>query len=205
MEADEMVPDNKISVLRLKETNSDTSRNIEFEEIRKVWAEIELLDKQNIFSKNGVAIAGATLKVHRIGDLTLHDALLWKGKHCAITEANQKTPAQAEITVALIEPVECICKKRTFETGKTDGYNRPIMQKGECIKFPAYLIEKYVGFQKTEVAAQTEVRLIMVTPKQILLETGEAVQVDGKSFYIEVTHAMGTYKNEYEVVCRGDI
>ena len=130
------------------------------------------------------------------GDLTLHDALQWKGRHLFLTSITAVNPASAEITAALIEPTACAATRP--EKGKDEQGKLCHTQKPLC-SFPGFLTEKYLGFVQKEPQGQVEHRLVLVTPKAVTLKTGDLVKADGGAYAVRVCYLLDEFKNEYEI------
>lgn len=183
----------KIDIVSIFVEANDYSWNIK----RSVWARVEPTTKRNIFSEQGFSAKLINILVRKC-DVTLHNAIRWNQKHCIITDIIEKDRMYYEISAALIEPVICFAERENEP--ELDELNRPIYNDAaNKISFPAYITEKYVR-QTEDVAMSTvESKYVLVSPKEIRLDDGNIVEVDGEPFEILVSHTLSDYKNEYEV------
>jgi len=157
-----------------------------------------------VFAKFGVTVRSMKVKARVCARLTLHNALMVNDPnigHCFISDINRDTPGLLLLTVALVEPFDCNVKRTT--TGKGE-LNRPEVTEVQSLEFPGYLVEKYIRQSQDEPMSYTEARFVLVTPKVIDLSVGEVVRVSGESYAVAIRHELDPYKNEYEVVKRGD-
>ena len=44
------------------------------------------------------------------------------------------------------------------------------------------------------------VTLVLVTPKQVQVDAGKLIEVQGKPYKVAVCHMLDEYKNEYEII-----
>lgn len=185
-------PMDKLILLRVKASGDVVS----FRESGTIWASAELTDKASLFSKVGIGVRSVKLSTVPRGDLTLHDALRWKGRHLFLTSITTVNPANAEITAALIEPAACAATRP--EKGKDGQGKLCYTQKPLCL-FPGFLTEKYLGFVQREPQGQVEHRLVLVTPKAVTLKTGDLVNTGGGVYAVRVCYLLDEFKNEYEI------
>ena len=101
----------------------------------------------------------------------------------------------------MIDPISCTA----FHTNQTlDALNRPAFQDIRIASFPGFLTEKYLGFEQKEVHTETQTTYVLVTPKAVVLQSGNLVQV-GEDFYtVKIIHVLDEYKNEYEITIGRD-
>jgi len=188
--------DSPAVILRLNQ-KGDTCQ---WQESGHIWVKAEPQSKTNLFSKVGLGQKSIrfTMRKH---NLTLHDAIRWQGKHCFLTDIKEIDRMYLEVTAALIDPVSCIA----FHTAQIlDDLNRPAFKNIRIASFPGFLTEKYLGFEQKEVHAETQTTYVLVTPKAIVLQSGDLVQV-GEDFYtVKIIHVLDEYKNEYEITIGRD-
>lgn len=186
----------RIWVLELKQKDSTYFWNPTV----KIWAKVQLQDKTNLFSRVGVGVRTVEFVVRR-RPLTLHDAIRWGGKHCVLTAIEPIDRLYMRLTAAVIEPVEC-----TAMTVKQElGINNVLQQHTEeGDAFPAYIIEKYLGYQENPPATEKSITLVLVVPKRIHLETGLCVKAQRVLWRVTVCHELGEYQNEYEIHREGN-
>ena len=163
----------QITVLELEKSGTGYA----WQPVVDLWAEAEKQNKTNIFSKVGIGVQTVRFALRK-REISLHNAIRWKGRHCFLTDIQEVERMYLEITAALIEPVEC------REEGTT---------------FPACLTEKYLGYREETPRTIETVSLVMVTPKIIMLRTGAQVTAAGIEYYLTARHELGEYQNEYEI------
>lgn len=172
--------------------------------VRQTWAGVEVTDKTNLFSKVGIGARDARLALRR-QDLTLHNALRWKGQHLFLTSLAECQPGWLEGKAALVEPVECLAVRTEDAVGKG---GKPIRRETMRLAFPSMLTEKYSGYAREETHAEIRMTYVLVTPKAVCLEMGDVVTVKGGnapgSYYVTVPHMLDDFKNEYEAAWKGD-
>lgn len=167
-----------------------------------IWGKAEFLKGINLFSKVGIGVKSIKFSMRRKDDLTLHNSLKWQGRHCFITDIIPIGRLYHEVTAALIEPVACIIEREGEPT--KDELNRPIYGEPIQITFPGCLTEKYLGHSQGEPMAQVETVLVLVTPKPIIMNSGELITIGTKRYTVLVTHTLDEFKNEYEIVFKED-
>lgn len=174
----------------------------------KLWADILIDGKKNLFSQVGIGARNAIFVITHNDSITMFDAIKYQNKHYLITQIDDLEKKYKKITAA--EALLANCKFQGVEYTK-DKYNRPIAQELPCISFEACFTEKYVGYTETPVSANTETILVAITPKIIDLNVGDAIEVLDEStvkngFYIvQKVHKLDEYKNEYEVLLKDDV
>lgn len=134
---------------------------------------------------SAVGIGANTLEiVMRSGPISLHNAFLWKGQHCFLSEIrpDPDSPGHLLIRAALVPVSSC-----TFSP--EDGGKQ----------FPAVLTEKYLKHEQDMPMARNVLTYVLVTPKAIELTSGRLVKVDGKDCHILTAHTLDPHKNEYEI------
>jgi hypothetical protein len=167
-----------------------------------VWAKTERLKNTNIFSKVGIGAKSVQFTIRK-RELTLHNALRWKGKHCFLTDIVETADRMYyEVTAALIEPKTCTVKRTGEPT--FNKLNRPVYGEPTILTFPGCLTEKYLGYEQGKPMATTEIRYVLVTPKAVELTSGELVSIGNKTYTVEMPHTLDDYKNDYEISVRSD-
>lgn len=165
----------RVTVLSLAETDGAFS----WAPVRKPWAKVEEKTGKNLFSTVGLGAKSLALTLRR-QDLTLRQALLWRGQHCFLTGIRDNGRLYLDVDAALVTPVTC-------------GY--------EGISFPAVQTEKYLGWNRdVPPMSVNEFTFVLVVPKAVpLLTPGHLVTVAGEEWEVRVPHTLDEYKNEYEV------
>ena len=82
--------------------------------------------------------------------------------------------------------------------------NRPAFKNIRIAAFPGFLTEKYLGFEQKEVHTETQTTYVLVTPKAIVLQSGDLVQIGDDFYTIKIIHVLDEYKNEYEITEKRD-
>ena len=181
----------RIDVLNLLPTEN----SYRWEPEKQIWAKAERQDKSKLFSTVGIGAKSVKFTIRR-RPLTLHNAFRWGGKHCLLTDIKDIDRMYLEISAALAEPVSC----SAFRVMESEGENKASFRElREIMRFPAILTEKYLGFTQNVPMAQTEITYVLVTPKEILLEASDLLDVDGRRYAVRVCHTLDEYKNEYEI------
>ncbi len=188
----------RISLMELKQVLNTYS----WEQATLFWAKAEPLKENNIFSKVGLSTKSIKFKVRKNSSLSLHNAFRWKGKHCFLTNITETDPMFLEITAALIEPYTCTVERTGQPT--LDNLNRPVYGDSNALTFPGCLTEKYLGHVQGEPMTSVEARYVLVTPKTIILSTGELVTINNIPYTVLIPHTLDIYKNEYEIGVKGD-
>ena len=171
-----------------------------WQEAGHIWVKAEPQSKTNLFSKVGLGQKSIRFTMRK-RPLTLHDAIRWQGKHCFLTDIKEIDRMYLEVTAALIDPVSCIA----FHTEQTlDDLNRPAFKNIRIAAFPGFLTEKYLGFEQKEVHTETQTTYVLVTPKAIVLQSGDLVQIGDDFYTIKIIHVLDEYKNEYEITEKRD-
>ena len=194
--------DQPLRVLELRETGSDVW---EWAPLRTAWAQVEQTAKTNLFSKVGVGARDAAVVIRR-QSLTLHNALRLGEQHLFLTSITDRGRGHLDVDAAVVEPVSCTATR----TEDTVGENaRPVTGETMRLTFPGVLTEKYARYEREETHAENETSYVLVTPKVIQLRSGDMVTVqEGPAkgvYHVAVCHVLDAWKNEYEIVWRGDV
>ncbi len=165
----------RIELLRLVKGENE----YRWELLRRSWASVELQQRRNNFSAHGIGAAGAELVLRR-QELTLLDAIRWRGQHLFLTGIAPRGRNHLTVAAALVEVRAC----RDPESG---------------LAFPGVVTEKYLGHQQEEPMAVNPMRHILITHPAIDLKPGRLVEVDGESWPITMSHRLDPWKAEYEI------
>lgn len=165
----------RIELLRLVKGENE----YRWELLRRSWASVELQQRRNNFSAHGIGAAGAELVLRR-QELTLLDAIRWRGQHLFLTGIAPRGRNHLTAAAALVEVRAC----RDPESG---------------LAFPGVVTEKYLGHQQEEPMAVNTMRHILITHPEIVLRPGHLVDVDGKPWRILLAHRLDPRKTEYEI------
>lgn len=165
----------RIELLRLVKGENE----YRWELLRRSWASVELQQRRNNFSAHGIGAAGAELVLRR-QELTLLDAIRWRGQHLFLTGIAPRGRNHLTVAAALVEVRAC----RDPESG---------------LAFPGVVTEKYLGHRQEEPMAVNPMRHILITHPAIDLKPGRLVEVDGESWPITMSHRLDPWKAEYEI------
>lgn len=167
----------RIEILRLEKIEPENAWS--WTTLRHSWAGVELQQKRNNFSTHGIGAAGAELVLRR-QELTLLDAIRWRGQHLFLTGIAPRGRNHLTVAAALVEVRAC----RDPES---------------ALSFPGVVTEKYLGHQQEEPMAVNTMRHILITHPAIDLKPGRLVEVDGESWPITMSHRLDPWKAEYEI------
>lgn len=193
----------KIEILTL--VQDDDTGNIAWAPSRKRWASVALDTRRNIFSIVGVGTRGATVVIRPDLRLTLHQAIRWRGEflHLTAIAPNQERDRQ-EIKAAICTPVTVTAKPQA-RTGRGE-FNRPVVEQQSAYTFPGILSEMYHQNEADEIFRKEILRRVLVTPKAVILRTGDLVQKGEEAPYtVRQVMDLECYKNEYVLERREDV
>ena len=169
----------------------------EWKQTGGIWGAAELQDRQNIFSSVGIGVRSVKITI-RNRDITLYNAVRWNGRHCFLTNISlSKNRLYLELTAALVTIQTCSVSRTSVTL---DALNRPVTETPSSVSFPGVLTEKYMGKETVIPMDSITARYVLVTPKPVVLSSGELVTVGGNVYAVEVCHVLDEYKNEYEIV-----
>ena len=177
----------KLSLLKYDDGN--------WQQISVLWGSALQNDKNNIFSSVGIGARNVEFVIRR-REISLHNALQWRGRHCFLTGITDEGRGHLRVTAALIEPVVC----RSYRSIITHNENRnPVHTLEPLFEFKACVTEKYMGFMQQQPQAQIKETLVLVTPKSVELKMGDIVEISGFGKYaVTLPHTIDEFKNEYE-------
>ena len=150
------------------------------------WAHVEAGTGKNLFSAVGIGARDCTLRMRK-RPLSLRQAVRWGEQHIFLT-AIQPGEDRGHLLVrgALVEITHCV----HHETG---------------LFFPAVMTEKYLGHEQREPMAVNTLRHVLVTPKEIVMDPGDRVEIYGVLWPIQTVHTLDPFKNEYEIQREADL
>lgn len=191
-----------LQVLELAESPEGTWT---WQKVRKARGAVELSTRSNLFSTVGIGARGAEIILRR-QPLTLHNALLWGEQHLFLTAILPEGRLHLRVQAALVEPVECLATRTEDTVGEA---GRPTTAETMRVTFPGVLTEKYTRYEREETHAENETSYVLVVPKVVQLKASDLVTVqEGPAkgvYYVTICHVLDPYKNEYEIVWRGDV
>lgn len=198
-----MVFNKKIDLLKLVEHESCCYC---WHKSKSLWANLEHQNALCLFSSVGVGAKRVVFTLAKRGGISPDNAVSSGGRHYFINEVNTDDPPYMSLTCADIQPIFCTAMRND----ETEGLNKSsVMVARELYRFPAYLTEKYRGFEakaeQLEPMTQITKTFVLVTPKPVILEINDLVLItDGAKYAVSACHMLGEYKNEYEVVRKDD-
>lgn len=192
----------RLQVLELTEAPAGTWS---WQGVRAARGQVELSNTRNLFSSVGIGARGTEVLLRRQA-LSLHSALRWGEQHLFLTSIVPEGRLHLRLQTALVEPVTCLAVRTEDTVGEG---NRPRTAETLRVTFPGVLAEKYARYEREVDHAENETRYVLVTPKAIQLRAGDLVTVqEGPAkggYHVAVCHVLDPYKNEYEIVWRGDV
>ena len=178
--------DKPAQVLDLRETSPGVW---EWVVLRRVWANITLSRKTNLFSKVGVGARDAQIIVRRQA-LTPHQALRGGERHLLLTAVTERGRNHLDVSAAVVN-VETV--KQLDEEGKG------------TMTFPGVRTEKYVKHEQEWPMSVNDAVQVLVVSKPIRLRPGCLVEIGGELWEVLTPHELDQYKNEYEIGRRVDL
>lgn len=192
----------RLERLELQQTEENTWKWVS---VGRLWGQVTVDGGKNLFSSVGIGSRNAKLVI-RSRNLTLHEALRWKGQHIFLTSITNRDRLHLDLQGALVSVVTC--KGNGYTTAVGAG-NRPVKQEKAEQTFPGVLTEKYVRHETEDSYAKAKRLLVLVTPKEIGLLEGDLVTVaDGPAaavYSVQTRHVLDEFKNEYEIMYSRDI
>ena len=168
-----------------------------WDKISRIHAKTERLNGSNLFSQVGIGAKSVKFTIRKM-DITLHNAFLWKEKHCFLTDIIEVNRMYYEVSAALIEPKICSIERTGQPT--LNSLNRPVYGEKETIIFPGCLTEKYLKNAQEKPMSTIQTTYVLVISKAITLELGEIVTIENISYTVKIPHILDDYKNEYEII-----
>lgn len=168
----------------------------------EIWSKAERQANKSIYSNVGQGAKSIkfTIRVHEY-DLSLFNAIQWAEQHCFITDlVHSENREYITVTAAMVTPRTCTIKRELEPT--YNSLNRPVYSEPDLITFPGILTEKYLGNIQSNPMTTIETSCILVTPKIIMLQVGELVEIAGTSYEVLLAHTLDEYKSEYEIIAR---
>lgn len=171
----------KAKILRVFAADTEVA----WKPLRSIWCRAERKNGTNIFSSVGLS-AESWEFVLRQQDITVEDAIEWKGQHFFLTDVRELKPGFLVVSAAKVHFVSCV-------------------DDGSGLNFPAVLTEKYLRHEEPRPHSMNVLCFVLVTPKAVNLDTGSLVKVDGELYEVLVRHTLDGHKNEYEIYREADL
>ncbi len=197
--------DDKVEVLALRKSGSE----YRWERERAAWAHVSIDNRSNVFSTVGTAAMGVTVTMRHDGRFDLFRAVRWAGKFLFPTaievgEARDRVAVKAAVC-DFVSP----CTATGYTTVLGEG-NRPQKVEKTPVTFPGIVTGKWSGYERTDTHAEEDNVLVLVTPKEIVLEVGDLVTIEElviqAVYNVQKRHLLaGVNKNEYELAFSRDV
>lgn len=139
----------------------------------------------------------------RTWGITPGHAILFNGHiHAVQSVVPHKDRGFMVVSAIRLQPADC-CVVRT-EATLEPGTNRPIVVETAVLSFPAFFLPKQLAFISGTPNDATAATYQLVTPKEVALQTGEAVTVDGVVYCVQTVFTADPYRNAYTVFAKKD-
>lgn len=197
--------DDKVEVLTLQKTGDE----YRWERERLAWASVVEDRRRNVFSSVGTAAMGVTVTMRNDGRFDLSKTMRWAGKFLFPTaievgEARDRVAVKAAVC-DFVSP----CTATGYTTVLGEG-NRPQKVEKTPLTFPGIVTGKWSGYERNDTHAAEGNVLVLVTPKEIMLEVGDLVTIQEAIlqavYNVQKRHLLsGVNKNEYELAYSRDV
>lgn len=197
--------DDKVEVLALRKSGSEYRWEREYQ----AWASVSTDSRKNVFSSVGTAAMGVTVTMRNNGQFNLSKVMRWGGKFLFPTatevgEARDRVAVKAAVC-DFVSP----CTATGYTTVLGEG-NRPQKVEKTPVTFPGIVTGKWSGYERTDTHATEDDTLVLVTPKEIVLEVGDLVSIEEQViqavYNVQKRHLLaGVNKNEYELAFSRDV
>ena len=197
--------DDKVEVLTLQKSGDE----YRWERERLAWASVVEDRRRNVFSSVGTAAMGVTVTMRNDGRFDLSKAMRWAGKFLFPTaievgEARDRVAVKAAVC-DFVSP----CTATGYTTVLGEG-NRPQKVEKTPLTFPGIGTGKWSGYERNDTHAAEDNVLVLVTPKEIMLEVGDLVTIQEAIlqavYNVQKRHLLsGVNKNEYELAYSRDV
>lgn len=197
--------DDKVEVLALRKSGSEYRWEREYQS----WASVSTDSRKNVFSSVGAAAMGVTVTMRHDDRFDLFHAMRWCGKFLFPTaievgESRDRVAVKAAVC-DFISP----CTATGYTTVLGEG-NRPQKVEKPPLTFPGIVTGKWSGYERNDTHAAEDNVLVLVTPKEIMLEVGDLVTIQEAIlqavYNVQKRHLLsGVNKNEYELAYSRDV
>ena len=186
----------KIEILTLSLTDSTYQWNA----TASIWAKVEQLNDHKPFLNRRAAVKSIKFTVRKCS-ISLNNAILWKEKHCILTDITEIDRMYFEITAIMVEPKTCTVTRNSVGLGPL---NRPVASETSELTFPGYLFETYSRKSQEKPMSFIEMRYGLKVPEMIELKAGEIIDIEGTSYEVWIPRSLSDSINEYEIRVRRD-
>lgn len=197
--------DDKVEVLALRKSGSE----YRWERERAAWAHVSIDNRSNVFSTVGTAARGVTVTMRHDGRFDLFRAMRWAGKFLFPTAIEVGEARDRVAVKAAVCDFVSSCTATGYTTVLGEG-NRPQKVEKTPATFPGIVTGKWSGYERTDTHAAEDDMIVLVTPKEIVLEVGDLVTIEEQIiqavYNVQKRHLLaGVNKNEYEMAYSRDV
>ena len=197
--------DDKVEVLALRKSGSE----YRWERERAAWAHVSIDNRSNVFSTVGTAARGVTVTMRHDGRFDLFRAMRWAGKFLFPTAIEVGEARDRVAVKAAVCDFVSSCTATGYTTVLGEG-NRPQKVEKTPATFPGIVTGKWSGYERTDTHAAEDDMIVLVTPKEIVLEVGDLVTIEEQIiqavYNVQKRHLLaGVNKNEYELAYSRDV
>lgn len=188
--------DEKIKILAL----SRKDNTFQWNETSSMWAKAEPFNYDRPFSYRRSKVKSVKFTMRKCA-LTLNNAILWKGKHCFLTDITEIDRMYFEVIAVMLEPKTCIASKLKMSL---NSLNRPVASAESKLTFPGLLVDTHSKKSQGKPMSVVELQYLLTVPKEIELRVGECVEIEGIYYEVWTPRRISDYRNEYEIRVRRD-
>lgn len=197
--------DDKVEVLTLQKSGDE----YRWERERLAWASVVEDSRRNVFSSVGTAAMGVTVTMRNDGRFDLSKAMRWAGKFLFPTAIEVGEARDRVAVKAVVCDFASPCTATGYTTVLGEG-NRPQKVEKTPLTFPGIVTGKWSGYERNDTHAAEDNVLVLVTPKEIMLEVGDLVTIQEAIlqavYNVQKRHLLsGVNKNEYELAYSRDV
>ncbi len=169
--------------LSIHKTQTDETGNVQWIDAFKAWANVETTGKKIPYAST--AASGDEICITMWKNLlTTSHLVLWGGRpYKPVSIAPYSQPGFIVVKAAKVLFVTC--EKEN--------------QEGEKFSFPGFLAEKWVKHQEKNPFDSNVMQYVLVTPKEVELESGAIITSGSESYHLLLGHTLEEDYNEYEI------
>lgn len=172
---------------------------------RELLVKSEIEFKRKNYSRFGIGadeVNNITMRYRN--DISKLNAIEFNGAHYLISSVEDIENRHMYLELVAIKQKLWLCE--AFRNLlKKDEMNRPKQVLESVYRFQGYLLEKYSGYDTEKVGSITNQTMILMTPKEIELKSGDIVEINSIRYNVELIHILDDYFNEYEIVVTKDV
>lgn len=164
---------------------------------RYAWASMKWKDRV-IYSNYAVGTHGTEFTIRKTDDITPANLIRFGGQYYML--ASIHTDETRRYLIASAAEVSLSNCTREEPNISYNGLNRPVYGDPTLVSFPGILSQKYINIRQEQPNTQVESGLILTTPKEIVLETGEVLTIGVDNFSVKQCYLLDHWHNDFEVV-----